>query len=109
MLLTGCSLRCQWGADRKANALGARGGALQRGHGAPLEALAQLDDAHRGVGAVTLIIETEERVAAQAAKGRRSVNGPLTEKRTLRAAAHLSEVTALRLSPSQSLVKPLEV
>ena len=33
----------------------------------------------------------------------------LTENRTLRAAAHLSEVTALPLSASQSLVMPLVV
>ena len=51
------------------------GGALQRGHGAPLEPLAQLGDALGGVGAVTIIIEAVEPVVAQAAKGRRSVNG----------------------------------
>ena len=36
------------GADRKANTLGR--GALERGHGAPFEPLAQLGDSLRGVG-----------------------------------------------------------
>ena len=61
------------GADRKANARG--GCALERGHGAPLERLAQLGDALGGVGTVTEIIEAAELVTGQAAKGRRSVNG----------------------------------
>ena len=49
--------------------------ALERGHGAPLEPLAELGDALGGVGAVTIIIEAAELVTGQAAKGRRSVNG----------------------------------
>ena len=62
------------GADtRKRTLLG--GGAPERGHGTSLEPLEQLGDALGGVGAVTLIIEAAELVAAQAAKGRRSVNG----------------------------------
>ena len=53
-----------------------RGGALERGHGAPLEALAQLGDAFGGVGAPALPIEAAELVAAQTAKvGSGSVNG----------------------------------
>ena len=61
------------------------GGALERGHGAPLEPLAQLGDALGGVGAggvgavgvgaVAAIVDAAELVVAQAAKGRRSVNG----------------------------------
>ena len=51
------------------------GGALERGHGAALERLAQLGDALGGVSAVTQIIEATELVTDQAAKGRRSVNG----------------------------------
>ena len=51
-----------------------RVGALERGHGAPLEPLAQLGDALGGVGAAASIIEAAELVVAQAAKGRRSVN-----------------------------------
>ena len=51
------------------------GGALQRGHSAPLEALAQLGDTLGGVGAVSIFIEAAELVATQATKGRRSVNG----------------------------------
>ena len=62
------------GADTKANAFGAAG-ALQRGHGAPLEPLAQLGDALRGVGAAAVPIKAAELVVAQAAKGRRSVSG----------------------------------
>ena len=61
------------GADTKANTWGS--GALKRGHGAPLERLAQLGYALGGVGAVTLKIEAAEPVVGQAAKGRRSVNG----------------------------------
>ena len=62
------------GVDTKANMLGG-GGALERGNGAPLDPLAQLGDALRGVGAAASIIEAAELVVAQAAKGRRSVNG----------------------------------
>ena len=51
------------------------GGALQRGHGAPLEPLAQLGDALRGVGAVAMTVDAAELVVAQPAKGTRSVNG----------------------------------
>ena len=51
------------------------GGALERGHGAALERLAQLGDALGGVGAVTIMIEAAELIPGQAAKQRRSVNG----------------------------------
>ena len=57
---------CQRGADIKANAFGA-GGALERGHGAPLEPLAQLGDALGGVGATALPVEAAELVFVQAA------------------------------------------
>ena len=56
------------GADTKANTLGA-GGALQRGHGALLERLAQLGDALGGVGATALIVEAAELVVGQTAMG----------------------------------------
>ena len=63
------------GADTKANTFGG-GGALERGNGAPLEPLAQLGDALRGVGASSYLrIEAAEKVEGQAANGRRSVNG----------------------------------
>ena len=58
------------GADMKAN----RGGALERGHAAALEALAQTVDAHGAVGAFSIFVEAADRVFSQAAKGRRSVN-----------------------------------
>ena len=54
------------GADTKANTLGA-GGALQRGHGALLERLAQLGDALGGVGAAAILIEATDLVVGQAA------------------------------------------
>ena len=54
------------GVDRKARMQG--GGALERGHGAPLERLAQLGDALGGVGAVAITIDTAELVAGQTAK-----------------------------------------
>ena len=61
------------GADRKASMQG--GGALERGHGAPLERLAQLGDALCSVGAAAPPIDAAELVIDQAAKERRRVNG----------------------------------
>eukprot|EP00964_Phaeocystis_antarctica_P001791 scaffold933_cov56-Phaeocystis_antarctica.AAC.6 len=56
--------------------MGNGGGALERGHGAPLEPLAQLGDALRSVGALSTIVEAAELVVAQTAKvGSDSVNG----------------------------------
>ena len=52
------------GADRKANAWG--GGALERGHRASLERLAELSDALGGVGAFFPSIEAAELVVGQA-------------------------------------------
>ena len=51
------------------------GGALQRGQGAPLDPLAERSDARSGVLAVPIVVNATEHVVAQAAKGRRSVNG----------------------------------
>ena len=62
------------GADRKANTLGRRG-ALERGHGAPVEPLAQLGDALGSVGSTAAPVEATELVLGQAAKERRHVNG----------------------------------
>ena len=45
------------------------GGALQRGHGAPLEPLAKLRDALGGVGAMAIAIEAAELVVGQTAMG----------------------------------------
>ena len=64
---------CQGALTRKQTLRG--GGAPERGHGAPLEPLAELGDALGGVGAAALMIEAAELVGIQAAKGRRSVNG----------------------------------
>ena len=61
------------GVDRKASMRG--GDALERGHGAPLERLAQLGDALCSVDAAAQAIDAAELVVSQAAKGRRSVNG----------------------------------
>ena len=52
------------GADTKANTFGG-GGALERGNGAPLEPLAQLGDALRGVGAASLPVDAAELVASE--------------------------------------------
>ena len=52
------------GADTKANTLWG-GGALERGHGAPLEPLAQLCDALSGVGA-SAILDAAQHVAGHA-------------------------------------------
>ena len=61
------------GADTKANTRG--GSALERGHGAPLEHLAELGDALCSVGAAAKAIDAAELVIAQAVKERRRVNG----------------------------------
>jgi len=64
------------GVDTKSNTWGA--GALERGHGAPLEPLAQLGDAQGGVGTaditIIILVEAAEPVFTQAAKGRRGVS-----------------------------------
>ena len=63
-------------ADTKANTRG--GGALERGHGAPLERLTQLGDALSGVGTGLPRADEAEAVVGQAAKGKRytvSYNG----------------------------------
>ena len=56
---------CQ-GALTERQTLGG-GGAHERGHGAPLEPIAQLSDTLRGVGAAAIVVEAAELVAAQAA------------------------------------------
>ena len=69
------------GVDTKANTLW-DGGAPERGHGTPLERLAQLGDA--GVGASAVIIKATELVSVQPAKGRRGVSmGADTKANTL--------------------------
>ena len=55
------------GADTKAS--GGGGGALERGHGAALEPLAQLGDALCGVGAIAFGIEAAELIVSQTATG----------------------------------------
>ena len=124
-----CSQMCQRALTQRQG-----GGALQRGHGAPLEALAQCSDAC-GVDP-PLFLEKHvldfagaQMVGCQAVNVRRGEDGQksgvrdrsshprnqafqraLTQKQTLYgAAAHLSEVTELPLSPSQSLVMPSAV
>ena len=58
------------GIDRKANTRG--GGALERGHGAPLETLAQLGEALGCVGdIVKVVLFAAELVASQTAMGGR--------------------------------------
>ena len=64
---------CQWALTQKQTLRG--GGAPKRGHGAPLEPLAELGDALGGVGAEAVPVEATELVAGQTAKGKRSVNG----------------------------------
>ena len=57
---------CQWALTQKQTS---GRSALERGHGTPLERLAQLGDALHGVGAFALPIEAAELVRGQAAKG----------------------------------------
>ena len=64
---------CQRALTLKRTLVG--GGILERGHGAPLERLAQLGDALCSVGAAAKPIDAAELVTAQAAKERKRVNG----------------------------------
>jgi len=66
----GASKACQWALTGK-QTLGS-GGALERGHGAPLEALAQDGDALCSVGAVA-VLQATKLVVGQPGKGTRSV------------------------------------
>ena len=96
------------GADTEANIWGP-GGALERGHRASLERLAELGDTLGGVGALA-ILDAEQRVVGQAVSmTKEECQGALTESRTLGPTAHLSEVTALSLSPSHNLAMPSAV
>ena len=68
-----CSLLCQRALTER-RTLG--GGALERGHGAPLENLAQLGDTLSGIGAIAIPAEAAELVPLQTAQvGSGSVNG----------------------------------
>ena len=65
------------------------GGALERGHGAPLEHLAQLGDALGGVGTldftISILVVAAERVAGQAVRmTKEECQWALTGKQTLR-------------------------
>ena len=55
------------GADMKANTWG--GGALERGHGTPLEPLAERSDALSGVVAIPILVDATELVVGQTAMG----------------------------------------
>ena len=82
------------------------GGALQRGHGAPLEPLAELGDALSGEGALA-ILDAAQRVVSQAVSiTKEECQRALTQKRTLRAAAHLRLEIFVSLRTAASLVTP---
>ena len=57
---------CQWTLTQKRTLLG--GCALERGHSASLEPLAQLDDALSGVGAAAIGVDAAELVVGQTTK-----------------------------------------
>ena len=61
------------GADRKANARG--GCALERGHRASLECLAELGDALGGVGAFSILDAAQHVVGQAVSIQKRRVNG----------------------------------
>ena len=92
------------GADTKARG----GGALQRGHGAPLEPLAQLGDALRSVGAVAFEVEAAELVVDQTARGKEVVSSMGVDKKanTLGAGAHLRLVIFVSLRTAASAMAP---
>ena len=62
-----CSLSSQRALTQKQTLWGV--GALERGHGAPLEPLAQLRDALGGVGATAERVEAAELIVGQTAMG----------------------------------------
>ena len=72
------------GADKNASDRG--GGALERGHGAPFEPLAQLGDALGGVGAVAFgdALDAAELVVGQAATGKEVVSTGTDTKANIR-------------------------
>ena len=57
-----------------------RRGALERGHGASLERLAQLVDALGGVDAAALVVKAAELVASQTAMGKEECQWALTHR-----------------------------
>jgi hypothetical protein len=57
---------CQWPLTERQTLGGS--GALERGHGAPLEPIAQLSNTLRGEGAAAKVVEAAELAVAQAAK-----------------------------------------
>ena len=65
---------CQRALTGKQTLVGG-GGALERGHSAPLEPLEQLGDALGGIGALVVITEATELVASQPAGQGGCVNG----------------------------------
>ena len=72
------------GIDTKSELYSRGGGALERGHSAPLEPLAQLRDTLSSVGAIAAVIEAAELVAGQTAKGKEVVSmGADTKANTL--------------------------
>ena len=95
------------GADRKANAQGPVRGScgllelLQRD--VALEALGKSESSLRAKAVVAQTASMGAEVGAEACQG------ALTEKQACGVAAHLSEVTALPLSASHSLVMPSAV
>ena len=89
-------------AHTKANAWG--GGTLERGD------LRLLEDGSERGGALGSDLVVSETAKGQSEDGGRvSVSTALTQRQTLGLVAHLSEVTALPLSASHSLVMPLVV
>ena len=72
---------CQRGLTERQALWG--GGALERGHGAPLERLTQLGDALGSVGAGPHHVDAAELVVFQAATGRGVSMGADRERRTL--------------------------
>ena len=74
--------QCQRATDTNKRTLGG-GGALERGHRASLERLAELGEARSGVGALS-ILDAAQRVVGQAvSKTKEECQGALTQKQTL--------------------------
>jgi len=70
------------GADTRKRTLGG-GGALERGHRASLERLAELGEARSGVGALSILDATQRVVGQAVSMAKEECQGVLTGKQTL--------------------------
>ena len=99
---------CQWALTER-QTLGS-GGALQRGHSASLEPLAQRNDALSVGNELVIIVVVPTNKVATEPRGRKTAvqqcQWALTEKRTVGVAAHLSTEILVSLRTAASAEAP---